>query len=230
MLTPTEQAPEEDENLDGIADDDQYGTAGGDHTNSQYTSYQTSDNAVNGMNHGVNGQNMDQMTDLFEHTRIEENGTGMDTMNIDKEEDDDRMDGNQPPTTNMFAADDDLSLDDADLDAGPGVPGGVGGHPGAAGAAAEGMDMDGAGNGLDDPDQIGIADSWIVIGQYFREKGLVRQQLESYNEFINNTIQEIVDDTRTIVALSDPEMDNDGVEKRTKCEIQFRQGIKYTVY
>ena len=76
---------------------------------------------------------------------------------------------------------------------------------------------------IDDRNQIGIADSWIVIGQYFREKGLVRQQIESYNEFINNTIQEIVDDTRTIVALSEPEMDQDGVEKRTKCEIQFRQ-------
>ena len=71
--------------------------------------------------------------------------------------------------------------------------------------------------------EIGIADSWIVIGQYFEEKGLVRQQIESYNEFINNTIQEIVDDTRSIVALSEPEMDADGIEKRTKCEIKFNQ-------
>jgi len=33
-----------------------------------------------------------------------------------------------------------------------------------------------------------------VIQAYFEDKGLVRQQLDSFNEFINSTMQEIVDD------------------------------------
>lgn len=37
-------------------------------------------------------------------------------------------------------------------------------------------------------------DSWAVITSYFEEKGLVRQQLESFDEFINSQMQEIVDE------------------------------------
>jgi DNA-directed RNA polymerase beta subunit len=33
-------------------------------------------------------------------------------------------------------------------------------------------------------------DSWAVISAYFEEKGLVRQQLDSFDEFIQNTMQE----------------------------------------
>ena len=36
-------------------------------------------------------------------------------------------------------------------------------------------------------------DSWAVISAYFEEKGLVRQQLDSFDEFIQNTMQELVD-------------------------------------
>lgn len=32
-------------------------------------------------------------------------------------------------------------------------------------------------------------DAWAVISAFFEEKGLVRQQLDSFNEFISNTIQ-----------------------------------------
>jgi DNA-directed RNA polymerase II subunit RPB2 len=42
-------------------------------------------------------------------------------------------------------------------------------------------------------------DSWAVISSYFEDKGLVRQQLDSYNEFTSNTMQEIVDETPAIV-------------------------------
>ncbi|GAX80657.1 hypothetical protein CEUSTIGMA_g8092.t1 [Chlamydomonas eustigma] len=35
-------------------------------------------------------------------------------------------------------------------------------------------------------------DAWAVISAFFEEKGLVRQQLDSYNEFVKNTIQEII--------------------------------------
>ena len=41
-------------------------------------------------------------------------------------------------------------------------------------------------------------DAWAVISSYFEEKGLVRQQLDSFDEFIQNTMQELVDDSRDI--------------------------------
>ena len=41
-------------------------------------------------------------------------------------------------------------------------------------------------------------DAWAVISAYFEEKGLVRQQLDSFDEFIQNTMQELVDDSGAI--------------------------------
>ncbi len=35
-------------------------------------------------------------------------------------------------------------------------------------------------------------DSWNVVAAYFNEKGLVRQQLDSFNQFIRHNIQSIV--------------------------------------
>lgn len=39
---------------------------------------------------------------------------------------------------------------------------------------------------------------WIVISSYFDEKGLVRQQLDSFDEFIQTSIQKIVEDSPII--------------------------------
>ena len=47
------------------------------------------------------------------------------------------------------------------------------------------MDEDGA-------QEIGQEDAWTVISSFFEEKGLARQQLDSFNEFIQHTMQEIV--------------------------------------
>ena len=41
-------------------------------------------------------------------------------------------------------------------------------------------------------------DAWAVISAYFEEKGLVRQQLDSFDEFIQNTMQELVDDSGSL--------------------------------
>ena len=49
-----------------------------------------------------------------------------------------------------------------------------------------------------DGNEIGQEDTWVVISAYFKTKGLVRQQLDSFNSFINDTIQEIVDDSGEI--------------------------------
>jgi len=56
---------------------------------------------------------------------------------------------------------------------------------------------DKAGNGEDYAEEMPALDPedfWTVISSYFEGKGLVRQQLESFNEFVENTIQEIVDE------------------------------------
>jgi DNA-directed RNA polymerase II subunit RPB2 len=42
--------------------------------------------------------------------------------------------------------------------------------------------------------EIGQEDAWVVIEKYFDEKKLVRQQIDSFDEFIHTKIQEIVDD------------------------------------
>ena len=39
---------------------------------------------------------------------------------------------------------------------------------------------------------------WIVISSYFDEKGLVRQQLDSFDEFIQMSVQRIVEDSPQI--------------------------------
>ncbi len=53
------------------------------------------------------------------------------------------------------------------------------------------------GAGLDE-EEINQEDVWEVISAYFDEKGLVRQQLDSFDEFIMNTMQEIVDEVPRI--------------------------------
>lgn len=50
----------------------------------------------------------------------------------------------------------------------------------------------------DDEEEITQEDAWAVISAYFEEKGLVRQQLDSFDEFIQNTMQEIVDESADI--------------------------------
>lgn len=50
----------------------------------------------------------------------------------------------------------------------------------------------------DESEEISQEDAWTVISSYFEEKGLVRQQLDSFDEFIQNTMQEIVDESANI--------------------------------
>ncbi|KAG0573134.1 hypothetical protein M758_UG292500 [Ceratodon purpureus] len=50
----------------------------------------------------------------------------------------------------------------------------------------------------EEEEEITQEDAWAVISAYFEEKGLVRQQLDSFDEFIQNTMQEIVDESSDI--------------------------------
>ena len=44
---------------------------------------------------------------------------------------------------------------------------------------------------------------WIVISSYFEEKGLVRQQLDSFDEFIQMSVQRIVEDSPQIELVAE---------------------------
>ena len=53
-------------------------------------------------------------------------------------------------------------------------------------------DADVAMDEFEEEEEIGQEDAWTVISSFFEEKGLARQQLDSFNEFIQHTMQEIV--------------------------------------
>ncbi len=38
-----------------------------------------------------------------------------------------------------------------------------------------------------------------MIASYFADKTLVSQQIDSFNEFVNNTMQELVDEGATLI-------------------------------
>lgn len=59
-------------------------------------------------------------------------------------------------------------------------------------AGEEPMEVEGEDN------EITQEDAWAVISSYFEEKGLVRQQLDSFNEFIQDTMQSIVEESSKV--------------------------------
>ncbi|KAF9611039.1 hypothetical protein IFM89_026390 [Coptis chinensis] len=61
------------------------------------------------------------------------------------------------------------------------------------------LDLDEEEDPEEEEEDITQEDAWAVISAYFEEKGLVRQQLDSFDEFIQNTMQEIVDESDDIV-------------------------------
>ena len=71
---------------------------------------------------------------------------------------------------------------------------------------------------------ISQSDSWTVISKYFESCALAQQQISSYDEFVKNTIQEIIEDTPPMIAYSAPETsDDDGRDYRNKLSIEFGQ-------
>lgn len=78
----------------------------------------------------------------------------------------------------------------------------------------------------EDQEEISLQHSWTVIGAYFDDKGLVTQQLESFNEFIRNTVQEIVNENGDVTIKPNPQhttyqIDDDLEERET--HIKFEQ-------
>ena len=71
----------------------------------------------------------------------------------------------------------------------------------------------------DDEEEITQEDAWAVISAYFEEKGLVRQQLDSFDEFIQNTMQEIVDESADIEIR--PESQHNPGHQSDVAEVRF---------
>lgn len=64
---------------------------------------------------------------------------------------------------------------------------------------------------------------WIVINAYFNEKGLVRQQLDSFDEFIEMTIQRIVEDSQQIELQAEAQHNSGEIEKSAIHILKFEQ-------
>lgn len=71
----------------------------------------------------------------------------------------------------------------------------------------------------DEEEEITQEDAWAVISAYFEEKGLVRQQLDSFDEFIQNTMQEIVDESSDIEIR--PESQHNPGHQSDFAEVEF---------
>lgn len=76
----------------------------------------------------------------------------------------------------------------------------------------------------EDEQMISPEDCWAVISSFFDSKGLVSQQLDSYDEFTRNTIQDIVKENGSVILEQNtpynPDEDEDPIIKR-RYEITF---------
>ncbi|KAK3095710.1 hypothetical protein FSP39_017914 [Pinctada imbricata] len=64
---------------------------------------------------------------------------------------------------------------------------------------------------------------WIVISSYFDEKGLVRQQLDSFDEFIQMSVQRIVEDSPQIDLQAEAQHTSGMVETPPRYLLKFEQ-------
>ncbi|XP_033632783.1 DNA-directed RNA polymerase II subunit RPB2 [Asterias rubens] len=64
---------------------------------------------------------------------------------------------------------------------------------------------------------------WIVISSYFDEKGLVRQQLDSFDEFIQMSVQRIVEDAPAVDLQAEAQHTTTEAEIPTRYVLKFEQ-------
>jgi len=64
---------------------------------------------------------------------------------------------------------------------------------------------------------------WIVISSYFDEKGLVRQQLDSFDEFIQMSVQRIVEDAPPIDLQAEAQHTSGTIETPPRYVLKFEQ-------
>eukprot|EP00055_Hartaetosiga_balthica_P010729 m.46831 g.46831 ORF g.46831 m.46831 type:complete len:1182 (-) comp7289_c0_seq1:1996-5541(-) len=68
---------------------------------------------------------------------------------------------------------------------------------------------------------------WDVITAYFKEKGLVRQQLDSYNHFISNSLQKVVEEMGDIEVVAKEQYSSNVQESPPSHRVKFGQLIVY---
>ncbi len=66
-------------------------------------------------------------------------------------------------------------------------------------------------------------DSWRVISAYFNEHGLVRQQIDSFEDFIENTLQEVIDNSLPMEAKRETPPSDPQNYQYAKTKIKFDQ-------
>lgn len=74
---------------------------------------------------------------------------------------------------------------------------------------------------MEDQNEITAEDCWTVISAFFKEKGLVSQQLESFDEFIHNSIQELVWEDSTLILEQPAQHITEADNVNRKYEISF---------
>ncbi|KAF7683634.1 DNA-directed RNA polymerase II subunit RPB2 [Astathelohania contejeani] len=65
-------------------------------------------------------------------------------------------------------------------------------------------------------------DGWSVISSFFEQKGLVRQQLDSFDAFVHTTMQEVVDENSTIIIQATPTPGNENMNLK-RVTVKFGQ-------
>ncbi|KAJ8083671.1 DNA-dependent RNA polymerase II [Marasmius tenuissimus] len=66
-------------------------------------------------------------------------------------------------------------------------------------------------------------DCWTVISSFFEQKGLVRQQLDSFDEFVQNTMQELVDENSDLILDQAEQFSGQQTDSSRRYEIKFEQ-------
>lgn len=64
---------------------------------------------------------------------------------------------------------------------------------------------------------------WLVISSFFNEKGLVRQQLDSFDDFIQISIQRIIEETPEIELQAEAQHTSDESDNPPKYFLKFEQ-------
>ena len=93
-------------------------------------------------------------------------------------------------------------------------------------AAHETYDYEDPSYGVDGDDgyeEITQEDCWTVISSFFDQKGLVRQQLDSFDEFVQNTMQELVDENSDLILDQADQHTGHETDMSRRYEIKFGQ-------
>jgi len=75
----------------------------------------------------------------------------------------------------------------------------------------------------EDYEEITQEDCWTVISSFFDQKGLVRQQLDSFDEFVQNTMQELVDENADLILDQADQHTGHETDMTRRYEIHFGQ-------